>query len=42
MNSKILVCDDDKEINRAISRVLEHEHYDVYQAYDGMQALDIA
>lgn len=39
--STILVVDDDKEIVRAISRLLELEGYRVLKAYDGMQALDM-
>lgn len=37
----ILVVDDDREIVRAISINLENEGYQVYKAYDGLQALDI-
>jgi len=37
----ILVVDDDKAIVKAISINLENEGYQVYQAYDGLQALDI-
>lgn len=36
----ILVCDDDKEIVEAITIYLEQEDYTVYQAYDGVQALE--
>lgn len=36
----ILVVDDDREIVRSLSKLLEHEGYRVYQAYDGLQALD--
>ena len=35
----ILVCDDDKEIVEAIQIYLEQEGYEVFTAYDGMQAL---
>lgn len=37
----ILVCDDDKEIVNAIEIYLKNEGYDVFKAYDGMEALDI-
>ncbi|MGI6191023.1 MAG: response regulator transcription factor [Eubacterium sp.] len=37
----ILVCDDDKEIARAIEIYLGHEGYRVFKAYDGLQALDV-
>ncbi len=37
----ILVCDDDKEIVEAITIYLEQEDYTVYQAYDGVQALEV-
>ncbi|HZJ83073.1 MAG TPA: response regulator transcription factor [Clostridia bacterium] len=36
----VLVVDDDKEIVRAISINLQHEGYEVIEAYDGLQALD--
>jgi DNA-binding response OmpR family regulator len=38
---KILVCDDDKEIVNAIEVYLKNEGYNVFKAYDGLQALDI-
>ena len=38
----ILVVDDDREIVRAIALNLESEGYNVFKAYDGMEALDIA
>lgn len=41
MGINILVCDDDKEIARAIEIYLGHEGYQVYKAYDGLQALQI-
>ena len=41
MGMNILVCDDDKEIARAIEIYLGHEGYRVFKAYDGLQALDI-
>lgn len=37
----ILVCDDDKEIVRAIGIYLKNEGYRVLKAYDGIEALDI-
>ena len=38
---RILVVDDDREIVKAISILLEKEGYEVLKAYDGLQALDI-
>ena len=38
----ILVVDDDREIVRAIALNLESEGYTVFQAYDGLEALDLA
>ena len=37
----ILVVDDDREIVRSLSRILELEGYRVYKAYHGVEALDI-
>lgn len=37
----ILVCDDDKEIVRAIGIYLKNEGYRVLEAYDGIEALEI-
>lgn len=37
----ILVCDDDKEIVRAIGIYLKNEGYRVLETYDGIEALDI-
>lgn len=37
----ILVCDDDKEIVNAIEVYLKNEGYNIFKAYDGLQALDI-
>lgn len=37
----ILVCDDDKEIVRAIGIYLKNEGYRVLEAYDSIEALDI-
>lgn len=39
--SRILVCDDDREIVDAIAIYLEREGYDVVKAYDGDEALSI-
>ena len=41
MSDCILVVDDDREIVKAISILLEGEGYEVLKAYDGLQALDI-
>lgn len=38
--SQILVVDDDREIVAAIAKNLEAEGYVVFQAYDGLQALE--
>lgn len=38
----ILVCDDDREIVNAIEIYLRNEGYQVFKAYDGMEALEIA
>lgn len=38
---QILVCDDEKEITDAIGIYLENEGYQVWRAYDGMQALEL-
>ena len=37
----ILVCDDDKEIVGAIEVYLKNEGYNVFPAYDGLEALDV-
>ncbi|MDF2541470.1 MAG: vanR2 [Herbinix sp.] len=39
--ARILVVDDDKEIVRAIDRLLTMEGYDVVKAYDGLDAMDV-
>lgn len=39
--SKILVCDDDREIVEAIDIYLTQEGYDVLKAYDGEEALKV-
>lgn len=38
--SRILVCDDDKEIVEAVTIYLQREGYEVVQAYDGFQAME--
>ena len=38
---KILVCDDDRDIVDSLEIYLQQEGYEVYKAYDGLQALDI-
>lgn len=40
-NYNILVVDDDREIVRSLSRLLELEGYRVYKAYQGIEALDV-
>lgn len=37
----ILVVDDDKEIVRSLSKLLELEGYHVYKAYHGLEAMDV-
>lgn len=37
----ILICDDDREIVGAIEVYLKNEGYDIFKAYDGIEALDI-
>jgi DNA-binding response OmpR family regulator len=37
----ILVCDDDREIVNAIEIYLRNEGYNVFKAYDGVEALDV-
>ncbi|HBI03948.1 MAG TPA: hypothetical protein DDY49_07975 [Paenibacillaceae bacterium] len=36
---KILVVEDDKEINQLVSRYLQKEGYEIHSAYDGQEAL---
>lgn len=38
---KVLIVDDDREIVSAIAKYLEAEGYIVFQAYDGLQALEL-
>ncbi len=40
-HGRILVADDDREIVKAIAILLEQEGYEVFRAYDGMQALEV-
>lgn len=40
-NAKILICDDDPDIVRALSIYLKDEGFDIYEAYTGRQALDL-
>ncbi len=37
----ILVCDDDREIVGAIEIYLKNEGYEIYKAYDGLEALNV-
>ena len=37
-----MVCDDDKEIAGAIEIYLRNEGYNVFKAFNGVEALDIA
>ena len=41
MGECVLVVDDDRDIVKAISILLEGDGYEVLKAYDGLQALDI-
>ncbi|WP_404989247.1 response regulator transcription factor [Clostridium culturomicium] len=41
MNYNILVVDDEKEICNAIEIYLKREGYNVYKAYDGIEALEL-
>ena len=41
MQSSILIVDDDRDIVRAISLLLEKQGYRIYTAYNGVEALDI-
>ena len=38
---KILVADDDKEIAKAIAKLLTIENYEVIKVYNGLEALDV-
>ena len=37
----ILVCDDDREIVEAVAIYLKNENYEVFKAYDGLEALEV-
>ena len=37
---KLLLAEDTRDMNRAITAILTHEKYDVDQAFDGEEALD--
>lgn len=37
----ILVCDDDREIVGAIEIYLKNEGYNIFKAYDGLEAIDV-
>ena len=37
----VLVCDDDKEIVKAIKIYLSKEGYKIFEAYNGKQALKV-
>ena len=38
---KLLLAEDTRDLNRALSTVLEHENYQVDSAYDGEEALEL-
>ena len=37
----ILICDDEKDIVNALKIYLSNENYNLFEAYDGLQAIDI-
>ena len=37
---RILITEDERELSNNIAKILRHEHYEVFQAYDGEEALD--
>ncbi len=37
----VLVCDDDREIVEAVAIYLKNENYEVFKAYDGLEALEV-
>jgi len=39
--TKILICDDEKDIVRALEIYLKAEGYELFKAYDGLQALEV-
>lgn len=40
MTARLLLAEDTRDLNRALTTVLEHEGYNVVSAYDGQEALD--
>lgn len=40
-NGRILIADDDKEIARAIAKLLQNEGYQTITAYNGVEAMDV-
>ncbi len=38
----ILICDDEKDIVKALKIYLYNEEYNILEAYDGAQAIEIA
>lgn len=38
---RILITEDEKELSNNIAKILRNEHYEVLQAYDGEEALDV-
>ncbi len=41
MSNKILIAEDEEDIRQLLSIHLENEGYDVYQAADGLEALEL-
>lgn len=41
MATRILLAEDTRDLNRALTTVLEHEGYEVVSAYDGEEAADL-
>lgn len=39
---KILLAEDEKELSRALTAILEHSKYSVDAAYNGLEALELA
>jgi CheY-like chemotaxis protein len=39
---KILVCEDDPDIQKSLKNILKKNDYDVYAAQDGKEAIDLA
>ena len=40
MQTRILLAEDTRDLNRAVTIVMEHEGYDVVSVYDGEEAMD--